>query len=355
MNERGADAFRGLVDGQALIVEFGENGPAGVAGTDRLVMPVETARRLAARLEEALGRFAPEALAEDAPTRGTTPVNAPPDPAGEHAALMLRLVAGLGAPRNHERSFRIAPGALMANRFLLTLDPREVPGDPLARVLQVCERLGMPPAARAEAERRFGDAACIHFGFEEGGGRILSKLYLELGQDAAARHRAREAGEPLLLHLAFKWSANAADAVVSRYLLHPELRTEEIEQRLATIYAGDAAAPSLAIAQSVLRLAAERAPAGALQYLEVTEQGNARRSFDLNCYDAGLQVKDVQAALFAMRERFGVRPGQFQALYDQVRDARFGHLAGGVHRDGSDFFNIYYGVSGYPRLAGGQR
>lgn len=352
MTDDAPDSFRGLVDGDKVVVEFGRRGPGGVAASTRIVMPAETARRLAARLGDALARFAPESLAEDAPTRGTTPLNAPPDPAGERAALTLRLVAGLGAPRSHERSFRIAPGALMANRFLLSLNPEDVPGDAMDRVLEVCDRLGMPAELRGQAESHFGTAACVHFGFEEGGGGMLSKLYLEraLGEDQ--KRRAREQGEPLQLHLAFKWAPGGA-GVVSRYLLYPDLTPDAIEERLAKIYASEAARPSFDIALSVLRLAAARLQSpGVLQYLEVTEDGNARRSFDLNLYDAGLQVKDAQAALFAMRDRFGVRPGQFQALYDQIRDSRFGHLAGGVHRDGSDFFNAYYGVSGFPRLAG---
>jgi hypothetical protein len=353
MTQQGPDAFRGLVKDDELVVEFGQLGAEGVEGTTRLVLPVETARRLATRLGDALARFAPESLVEDAPVRGTTPVNAPPDPAGERAALTLRLVAGLGAPRNHERSFRIAPGALMANRILLTLDPRDIPGDARARVLDVCDRLAMPAAARAEAGELFAQAACIHFGFEEGAGRMLSKLYLEFAPEAHVQRRAREQGEPVLLHHAFKWQPGEDQAVVSRYLLYPGLDADAIGRRLAAIYDAASAAASLDIATSVLQLAAARVPGGALQYLEVTEPGNARRSFDLNCYDAGLQLKDVQPALFAMRDRFDVRPGQFQALYDQVRDSRFGHLAGGVHRDGADFFNIYYGVSGYPRVVGG--
>jgi hypothetical protein len=44
-----------------------------------------------------------------------------------------------------------------------------------------------------------------------------------------------------------------------------------------------------------------------------------------------------------MRRRFGVGPGQFQALYDQIKERKFGHLAGGLHRNGKDFFNVYYG------------
>ena len=32
-----------------------------------------------------------------------------------------------------------------------------------------------------------------------------------------------------------------------------------------------------------------------------------------------------------------------------------GHLAGGVHRNGKDFFNLYYGVTGLPHFHEGFR
>jgi tryptophan halogenase len=105
----------------------------------------------------------------------------------------------------------------------------------------------------------------------------------------------------------------------------------------------------------MLALGAARAGAEQMQYLEVEEAENGRRSFDLNLYSAGLQVKDVQHLLQRMRAHFGVRPGQFQALYDQIKGKVLGHLAGGVHRDGRDFFNLYYGVGSFPHFHGGFR
>ena len=89
--------------------------------------------------------------------------------------------------------------------------------------------------------------------------------------------------------------------------------------------------------------AASRLPPERLLYLEVVEPGQPRRSFDLNLYDAELTVRDLQAVLFAMRDHFAVRPGQFQALYDQIKTRRMGHVAGGIHRNGQPFFNVYFG------------
>jgi non-ribosomal peptide synthetase component F len=81
-----------------------------------------------------------------------------------------------------------------------------------------------------------------------------------------------------------------------------------------------------------------------LQFLEVGEEGNERRSFDLNLYDAGLTLRDAQAPLARLRQHYGVRPGQYQALYDQVSARRLGHIAGGLHRAGESFATVYYGV-----------
>ena len=352
MSGSATDAFRGKAEGENIVVEFGSSlaVPGAIALTQQVVMPVDTAKRLVLALGDALRRYAPESLSPEAARRAVTPVNAPPDAAGEKAALLLKLVADLGVPYQHERSFRICPGGLHANRFLLSLDAADIAGDPMQTVMEICARLGIPDATRKAAEESFGTAACVHFGFEDTAGSLLCKLYLERQVPAGEAAAAAARREPVLLHLAYKWDPSSGAAVLTRYHWYPRLPLAELEARLASVYRGRAAEASIAIARTVLRAAAKRAPAEQLQYLEV-EEGNGRRSFDLNVYDAALQLKDVQDALFAMRERFGVRPGQFQALYDQVKTRALGHLAGGVHRNGEEFFNVYYGTSGFPRFS----
>ena len=85
-------------------------------------------------------------------------------------------------------------------------------------------------------------------------------------------------------------------------------------------------------------------PGHQLAYLEVTEPTNERRSFDLNMYDAQLQVQDLQPILARMSEYFAVPAPAFLDLYERIKTMRFGHLAGGIHRGGQDFFNLYYGM-----------
>jgi len=363
-----ADAFKVGFEAGDVVFEFGRvRDPAAmaedraVAVSDRIVVPVETARRLLVSLSDAVRQHEAELRAAEAKALppgeaalaarpGQSAAQAPADEAGRKAALLLRLVGELGVPHQYERSFRISEAGLLANRFLLTLDKRDLLGDARSRVLDICSQLAMPRALRAVAEERFEIANSLHFGFEGDGGSILCKLYLERRVSGEEASRARERSEPVLLHLAFKWDLASEAAVTTEYLWHPGLSAPEIEQRLAQhVYRG-AQDASLEIVRAVLALAAGKVSAERLQYLEVQEEGNGRRSFDLNLYNAKVQLKDLQPLLYRMRDLYAVRPGQFQALYDQIKTKAFGHLAGGVHRNGRDFFNLYYGVVGIPHF-----
>ncbi len=362
-----ANALKVSLEAGDLVAEFGtvvrpasSDHPAAVEATDRVVMPLDTARRLVYALEDALRPHAAALRAADAKalspgaaaaaTRpGEPPRIAEPAVAGGMAARLLGMVGELGVPYQHERSFRIAEGVLLANRFLLTISRRDLPTDGQARVLDICTRLGMPVPLQAAAQEAFKTARCLHFGFEGDADEVICKLYLERGVPGEEAQRARQELQPVLLHLAFKWNPAAGNCVTTRYWWHPLLPAGEIEQRLATLY-GSECGPSLDMARAALQLATAKVAGERLQYLEVQEDENSRRSFDLNLYNAKLQVRDIQSLLYRMRERFAVRPGQFQALYDQIKGKSLGHLAGGVHRNGQDFFNVYYGVTGFPHF-----
>jgi tryptophan halogenase len=397
-----ADAFKMSVEGDNVIIEFGHAagrtaaGDPRVAVTDRIVLPRANVHRLATQLDEALRPHAtglrlaaaqalPPAQAAVAARPGPAAVAARPGPAtvaarpgpatpaerpgpaslaapaqtarrpapeeaGDRAALLIRLVGELDVPHQYERSFRISERSLQANRFLLTFNTRDVPGDARSRVLAICDRMSMPRAAHDMAQAEFGMANCLHFGFEGDADSIICKLYLERAVPPEEARLARAESRPVLLHLAFKWDVSRQEAVTTRYHWFPALTAAEIDARLTHVYGGQGA-PSLDIARSMLDLTRDRVATERLQYLEVEEVENDRRSFDLNLYNAKLQMKDIQPLLGRMREHFSVRPGQFQALYDQVKGLSLGHLAGGVHRNGKDFFNLYYGVVGLPHFS----
>ncbi len=363
MRPTAADAFRLAVDEAGIALEFGHSMPGAgpIVLTDRVEIGRDTAQRLLFGLREALARQPVAAPDDAAPADslagpsglGATPLNLPADPAAEAAARLLDQVRALGVPYQYERSFRLAPGSLQANRFLTSLNRADLGPDAQGRVLAVAQAMAMPAAAQQAAAEQFEQAHCLHFGFEAGPAGMLAKLYLERRVPADEAAQAAASGAPVLLHLAYKWPLDGGPFVLTRYDWFPALPPEGIAARLQALYGEAAGGEAAAIAAEALALATAREPA--LQYLEVQEPDNGRRSFDLNLYDAGLQLRDMLPLLLRMRDLYGIRPGQFQALVDQIRMRSLGHIAGGVHRDGRDFFNIYYGVTGFPQFAAGLR
>lgn len=379
------DSFRLRLDESGQIaLEFGRTAaalgpgiPADPAArfrtSDRIVMTPDAAHHMVDGLARVLGRPLPSITATARPSakaapapytaparpgarivsidtqvdeslrkRGTTPLNAPPDPAGEKAAWLMKAVRDMAPSSYMERSFRIARESLQANRFLLSIGSRELPPDARARAWAICQHMGIPMGLQARFEDEFTRADHLHFGFEGEPGKVICKLYLERTVTGLEAARSRETGEPALQYVAFKWNTEREEHFVSHYHWHAGLSPDAIEKRLMGLCA--AAPPGmLDIAGAVVKAAAARLPSERLLYLEVTEEGQRRHSFDLNVYDARLLVRELQATLFAMRDHFDVRPGQFQVLYDQIKTQRMGHLAGGVHRDGQHFFNLYFG------------
>ncbi|MEO8158277.1 MAG: hypothetical protein ABI648_10820 [Betaproteobacteria bacterium] len=348
-----ANAFRALIEERRIALDFGgvrdrqADGTVDIGLDKRILVDAATAARLLSALHTCLRdhetRWRIAAPAEQTPTRAPTPSHAEPDAAAQKATQLFRIMDELRTPYLYERSVRLTGQTLAANRFLLSLSRQSVKGDFRHAALGLCEQLAMPAAFRAAAAEQLDRARAVHLGFE-GDDRILFKYYIEY--DAAAQEASRAAADaPATLHVAYKWdTADPAHCVVSRYLLYPALTQTQILERMAHIYQAAGNEASLDIARGVLAVACTRVEADALQYLEVREDGNERLSFDLNFYDAGLLVKDLQAPLAQMRQRFAIKPGQFQALYDQIKAQTAGHLAGGVHRNGHDFFNVYYGV-----------
>ena len=280
---RAANAFKMSLEAGELVIEFGNVvgpgpafGPAAVAISDRVTLPFDAGRRLIYWLEDCLKPHAAALRAEEAKrlspseaavaTRpGQAPLRPAPEPTGERAALLLRLVGNLGIPHQYERSFRICRQALLANRFLLTVDAGNIPDNPCERTLEICDRLHMPGAVREVAAAHFAMAKCVHFGFEADDDSVVCKLYLERAVPGEEAQRARARGEPVLLHLAFKWDLVKDTAVTTRYLWRPGLSAAEIEARLAYVYR-DGPPASFELARAVLDMTAGRAAAEQLQY-----------------------------------------------------------------------------------------
>jgi tryptophan halogenase len=332
-----------------------------VALSSQVVLDPKVAPRLIASLHESLKEFDRWTLANskkpkhsiesllDQTSSMNNPANlrssaATPSESARRAALLFRLVQALGAPYAHERSFRLREGEVLSNRFLLTLDRSDLGEDANVKILGVCEQMGMHAPVMAAVVREISAARSVHFGFEGDGEDAVYKVYLEFPSDGPESIEL-EGGNTRLLHRSFKWNATAPqEHVETHYVLHPALDVAGVRAKIGEIYAAPEHRESCEIASEIVALAAARMSADSLQYLEVGEGDNARTSFDINLYDSGLEMRDLHPFLSRMRRHFKIPPGRFQALYDQIKVHAVGHLAGGVHRNGKEFFNLYYGV-----------
>ena len=45
-----------------------------------------------------------------------------------------------------------------------------------------------------------------------------------------------------------------------------------------------------------------------------------------------------------MCKYYAIESNNYNSFYHIIKTKQFGHLAGGIHRNGQDFFNVYYGV-----------
>lgn len=97
-------------------------------------------------------------------------------------------------------------------------------------------------------------------------------------------------------------------------------------------------------ARGRLEAATRRIPAEKMLYLEADEEGNPRRSFDINLLQANVRLSELHPLWAAMREHYEVDAEAFDAVFAPIRDQVFAHIQGGVDREGRDFITIYYGA-----------
>ena len=257
-------------------------------------------------------------------------------PAGE-GGLLLQLLKGRRL-EGFEKSFKMANGTLLCNRYLLGIHRNDATP---ASLCELCERLAMPAPQLAAFRENLPGANTVHFGFEGHASGGMYKVYLEYAGRLPGTH-AGGGTAPVLLHLAYKWDAlDRSKCTVAKYVCHPRLSTAGILARLADLYSGHANRRSFEAARGIIEFAASRTRE-ALMYLEVSEEGNPRSSFDINLHEAGLRLQDIDHWLSALRLHFSIPPDRFERMFAQVSAANLGHVSGGISREGGDFMTVYY-------------
>jgi tryptophan halogenase len=255
-------------------------------------------------------------------------------------------MGGLDTKVDFEPSFKAVRDRLLANRLLLGFDRLQTDASRDEEIASVCERIGMPSSLLAAFRQGLPDANHVYFGAEKNDRTLVLKAYLEFRDRIEKEIRgAPVAGRSFSLFTGFKWDAFApARQVVSRYVWHRSLPVPEILERLQATIDPSRHGALLELVQGIVRQASERIAPGEIQYLEVTEEGNPRRSFDLNVYKSGLRLQDLNPELLRALAYYGIPFSRFAPLYQRIKRERLGHLAGGVDREGNDFMTVYYGV-----------
>jgi hypothetical protein len=151
--------------------------------------------------------------------------------------------------------------------------------------------------------------------------------------------------DSFLMHLGFKWDAlDNRRQTITRYSWYPFLPVEPMLGRLSNVLAPDGSGALFEIAKGIVETALRVVPPYDILYVEVDEENNLRKSFDINMYRAKLPLSELQPWLSQMVRHYAIPPEEFHALYEGVHDKTFGHIAGGIDREGRDFVTVYYGV-----------
>jgi hypothetical protein len=262
---------------------------------------------------------------------------------------LLQLVKELDVELGLERSFKISEKLLLENRFLLGTSKHTIKQKPHEKLLGICERMDMPRDFLGVFSENLAKANYVHFGFEENVGTCLYKVYLEFYEDIEERVKRQPAESgPFVLHLGFKWNvSDNTKHALTQYLWYPLLSVRDMLTRMADRLDPRGYQKPLEVAKGIVTAASVRMAHQAILYLEVTEENNPRRSFDINMYRAGVKLRELYPFLLNMFRHYGIPPEEFRALYTRDKAETLGHLSGGIDRDGKDFLTVYYGVKGY--------
>jgi len=269
----------------------------------------------------------------------------PREYAAERSVLLFKIVEELNVACGYERSFKMLDGKLLANRFLLGINTDSVSCD---RLVDVCRRLQMPDHFKKPFVTGLADANLVFLGFEDHEPGCIYKVYLEFWEKLKQDLNSAPNHMPATLHLGFKWKADEpTQASVSKYICFPKLSVSQILNRIGRIYESQSNQLAGSITEAIIRSAADRliipsSIESPFIYLEVVEEGCSRRSFDINLYQAGLRVGEIEFLLSKIARHYQIPAEKLVRLYRLVGDKRLGHLSGGVNNAEQDFLTVYY-------------
>ena len=256
------------------------------------------------------------------------------------------ILNSLGAEYGFEQSFRIIKGLLIQNRCLYSVHKKSFGASPFVKISEILTSLNIPDIFYAEVERELPNADFIHLGYEGKSDKIIYKFYLEYFTNFIEASKDRQfPSVPQLVHLAFKWNPDDATKMTrTHYYCQPNLTVSGIIQRLKLMYEGKESHTPCMVVIAILNDAARKMDSNDLMLMEVQEDNNPRRSFDLKLYDAELTITDVESLLIRTSEYFSIPGKQWSKMMSNITAETLGHISGGIDRDGQEFLTIYFGA-----------
>ncbi|MBN2061924.1 MAG: DUF3467 domain-containing protein [Deltaproteobacteria bacterium] len=272
----------------------------------------------------------------------------------KEGGLLLDLIRNLGVKVGFERSIKLFPDVVLANRFLAGFRRKGTEDGMDKNILGICRAVDMPHDFLKAFQEGLPEANIVLFGFEEQEKNCVYKAYLEFGgRFDKIFEKTDNQPDPFIIHVGYKWDTreNSRNAV-AEYKCFPGIPVKAILGRLSNSFYGNRADDIFEITSKIIDMALRRIEPHEILYLEVGEENNPRRSFDLNIYRANLTLEELYPFLLKMFKYFSISPKIFNDLYEPVKKQIFGHISGGIDREGRDFLTIYFGVKGSSRVPG---
>ncbi len=260
----------------------------------------------------------------------------------EKERLLVQSIKALNAPCWFERSCKIAEKKIFINRFIYIVKIASLGQKSSDKILNICKHLDMPHPLRNAFKGMLPNVSYVLFGYEEGQTSCGYKVYGEFNIDKKTIPTLKE---PFLAAMGFKWDAmDNAKQVITHYTCFPSLSIEAVHNRMGYIFTPQHHKMTLDISKDILACVLERITLDDIFYLEAADGNNPRRSFDINVYEAGLKMKDIDPAMKKLLQHFSIPFEIYNRLYNQGADMKLGHLSGGIDREGKEFATIYGGM-----------
>jgi len=253
----------------------------------------------------------------------------------------FELVEELGLNCGYEKSFKLIEHHLLRNRYLLGIEKSSLEHQQLT---SICEQMEMPERFLHKLLKHFPDANLVLLGFEEGIEDCTYKIYLEywdkIRMGMSGKHPSRD---PVTMFQGFKWNAfNNSQAVLTDYTCYPLIEIDEIIEHIGKLGSSCGDSTIFDIAIEIVSNAAQLANQQPFIYLEASEDGNPRNSFDINLYPADISMKFIYPSLVDLFRHYAITNEELDLLYREVHSRTLGHLSAGIDRAGKDFFTVYY-------------